>query len=115
MPRPKQYPSLISLISGKWTIPIIGVLRQGTLRYSAIGKAVPDITQRALTLTLRNLERSGMVARKVCLTIPPQVDYKLTPLGLELLEVTETIAEWAEKHSKEIKRAQKVYDKLIEE
>lgn len=73
------------IISGKWTMPIICVLQKDTLRYNAIEKALPSITQRALTITLRKLERNGMLDRYVYPSVPPQVEYKLTPLGLELL------------------------------
>jgi len=88
---------------------VIYALRHGALRYSTVEKALPSVTQRALTNTLRNLERSGMLERRIFPTIPPQVDYKLTPLGLELLELCEILSGWSEKHGTELQRAQKTY------
>lgn len=101
--------SLINLLASKWTIPVICVLQQNTLRYNVIEKATPSISQRALTITLRSLERNGMIERRVYPTIPPQVEYALTPLGLEVLKLCEILSDWEEKHRTEIKRAQKAY------
>ena len=87
------------------------MLQNNILRYSAIEKALPSITQRALTLTLRRLERDGFIYRHIHPVIPPQVEYKLTPLGLNLLELSAAILEWADTHKQEIKRAQRLYDR----
>lgn len=106
---------LTDLLAGKWTVSVIHTLRQGTMRYSAIEKVLPDITQRALTIALRTLERNGMVERRVCPTVPQQVEYKLTPLGLELLNLSELLSDWAEKHEAEIKRAQKTYARHVKD
>ena len=95
----------------KWTLPVVNALQNNILRYSAIEKALPSITQRALTLTLRRLERDGFIYRHVHPVIPPQVEYKLTPLGLDLLELSAAILEWADTHKQEIKRAQRLYDR----
>ena len=89
----------------------MNALQNNILRYSAIEKALPSITQRALTLTLRRLERDGFIYRHVHPVIPPQVEYKLTPLGLDLLELSAAILEWADTHKQEIKRAQRLYDR----
>ena len=104
-----QTQSLLQLIAGKWTTSVIYALRHGALRYSAVEKALPSITQRALTNTLRNLERNGMVERRSYPTIPPQVEYKLTPLGQELFRLCETLSDWAQRHEVEIRQAQKAY------
>jgi len=101
------------IMSGKWTLPVIAVLQQGTLRYSTVQRAIPDITERALTLTLQKLERNGVVIRTSHPTIPPQVEYKLTPLGLGLLELSEMMTDWAKKHANNIKRAQTAYDRSV--
>ncbi|HUB93937.1 MAG TPA: helix-turn-helix domain-containing protein [Verrucomicrobiae bacterium] len=99
----------LDILTGKWTVPVIYTLQQNTLRFSRIEKAIPDITQKSLTDTLRNLERNGMVDRYIYPTVPPQVEYKLTALGLELLELCETMNTWTEKHHEEIARAQRAY------
>lgn len=98
------------LINRKWTLSVVCALEDNTKRYSEIHKIVPDMTQRVLTNTLRNLERSGILHRTVYPVVPPKVEYKLTPLGLALHKATEPIAEWAENNLSEIKRAQKAYD-----
>lgn len=104
---------IVSLLAHKWTLPVVNVLQNNILRYSAIEKALPSITQRALTLTLRRLERDGFIYRHIhpVILIPPQVEYKLTPLGLNLLELSAAILEWADTHKQEIKRAQRLYDR----
>ena len=97
------------LLAGKWTIPVICTLGKGTLRYNAIEKALPSITQRALTIALRNLERSGILDRYVYPSVPPQVEYKLTSLGLELLHHCGTLNIWTKEHEADIQRARKSY------
>ena len=89
---------IVSLLAHKWTLPVVNALQNNILRYSAIEKALPSITQRALTLTLRRLERDGFIYRHVHPVIPPQVEYKLTPLGLDFLELSAAILEWADTH-----------------
>jgi DNA-binding HxlR family transcriptional regulator len=103
------------LMNRKWTLSVICALEADTKRYSEIHKMVPDMTQRVLTNTLRNLERSGILHRTVYPTIPPKVEYKLTPLGLALHKATEPITEWAENNLSEIKRAQTAYDKAAKQ
>lgn len=97
------------LLAGKWTLPIVFALQENTLRYSAIEKALPAITQKSLTDILRKLERNGMLNRYIYPTIPPQVEYKLTPLGLELLELCHSLSDWSVKHYAEITKAQQAY------
>lgn len=107
--RNEQIP--FGLLVNKWTFPVVGVLRQNTMRYNAIEKAIPNITQKSLTDTLRKLERNGMLDRYVYPTVPPQVEYKLTPLGLDLLKLSGVLSDWVDIHEYEIKRAQKSYDR----
>lgn len=111
----KEAEPTVNTLFGKWTMPIVCTLQHDTLRYSAIEKAIPGITQRALTLTLKVLERNGMAERTMYQTIPPQVEYKLTPLGLELLKLCKILSDWTEKHKKEIVRAQKAYGRITRE
>jgi len=102
---------VLEVISSKWALPVICTIQQDTLRYSTIEKGISGITQRALTLALKKLERNGMLERTMYSTIPPQVEYKLTRLGLELLKFCEVMNEWSDKHEAEIKYAQKAYDR----
>jgi DNA-binding HxlR family transcriptional regulator len=105
------YPRLIlNLVASKWTLLVLHAVQRDTKRYSAINRDVDGITQKMLTETLRKLERDGIVKRMVHPIFPPKVEYKLTPLGLELLGVTETIAQWAEDHFDEVKQARHLYD-----
>ena len=108
-----KLPPFLQLMASKWTVPILYELQQDTLRYSAIEKALPGITQRALTNTLRSLERNGLAERKAYPTIPPQVEYKLTRLGLDVLRFCENLSDWVEKHEAEFERVQKAYDRHV--
>lgn len=103
---------VLGLIASKWTILVMHALQQETKRFNEINKEVKGITEKVLTDTLRNLERDGIVKRVIHPVIPPKVEYKLTPLGLKLLNVTETMAQWADNHFKEVERAREEYDSL---
>lgn len=105
----KSHSLIRAVFSSKWTMTVICTLGKDTLRYNAIEKAVPHITQRALTITLRTLERNGMLDRYVYPSVPPQVEYKLTPLGLELLQFCESMDTWTKEHEADIQRARKAY------
>ncbi|MDU9367304.1 winged helix-turn-helix transcriptional regulator [Klebsiella sp. 141203] len=85
----------LSRIGDKWTVLVVYALRDGTLRYSEIRRAVSGISQRMLTLTLKGLERDGIIERTVYPTIPPCVEYKLTELGWSLLGPLQTLLQWA--------------------
>jgi len=102
---------IFDVIGGKWTISIIRALQENTLRFHEIQKALPDTKQKVLTAALRRLERSGIAQRTIYPTVPPQVEYKLTPLGLDLLKLSDFLIEWVAMHEEEIKRAQKSYDR----
>ena len=85
-------------IGDKWTVMVVGVLDDGPMRYNEIQRAVDGISQRMLTLTLKELERDGIVTRTMYPTIPPRVDYTLTPLGKKLMEPLRALYAWAVKH-----------------
>jgi len=85
-------------IGDKWTVLVVGVLEQGPLRYNEIRRAVDGISQRMLTLTLKQLERDGLVTRTMYPTIPPRVDYELTELGKRLMVPLRSLYDWAVKH-----------------
>ena len=85
-------------IGDKWTVLVVGALDQGPLRYNEIRHAVDGISQRMLTLTLKGLERDGLVNRTMFPTIPPRVDYELTELGRKLMGPLRSLYDWAVKH-----------------
>ncbi len=85
----------LSLIGGKWKCLIIWYLSKGTLRFCELKRKLPNITQRMLTLQLRELESSGIVHRKVFAQVPPKVEYSLTASGKELIPVLRSLSTWA--------------------
>ncbi|XXF78748.1 helix-turn-helix domain-containing protein [Myxococcaceae bacterium GXIMD 01537] len=101
---------VLSLVGDKWSVLIVGVLGDGPLRFSELRRAIEGISQRMLTLTLRGLERDGLVTRTVFPTIPPRVDYALTPLGRTLLEPVQALATWAAASRSEIQAARDRFD-----
>jgi DNA-binding HxlR family transcriptional regulator len=82
-------------IGDKWSVQIVAFLRDGPKRFSELRRSIEGISQRMLTLTLRGLERDGLITRSVEATIPPRVDYALTPLGETLLEPIMGLGAWA--------------------
>src|SRR5689334_20127427 len=80
----KALGQIFGRIGDKWTIMVVGVLSHGTMRFNALQRAIPGVSHRMLTITLRGLERDGMVKRMSFATIPPRVDYELTERGISL-------------------------------
>ncbi|MCE4224434.1 helix-turn-helix transcriptional regulator [Methylobacterium sp. C25] len=101
---------VLSRIGDKWSVLIIMSLRSRTMRFSELKRGIDGISQRMLTLTLRNLERDGLVTRTVTPSIPPRVDYELTPMGHSLAEPVEALGTWAFQHIDRIAGAQARYD-----
>lgn len=101
---------LLSRIGDKWTVLVIMLLRGQSRRFSELKRGVDGISQRMLTLTLRNLERDGLVTRTVTPSIPPRVDYELTELGHSLAEPIQALGAWAFQHMAQIDAAQASYD-----
>jgi DNA-binding HxlR family transcriptional regulator len=102
--------TLLSRIGDKWTVLVVTSLGGGSKRFNELRREIPSVSQRMLTLTLRNLERDGLVSRTVTPTIPPRVDYELTPMGHSLLEPVTALADWALNHVEEIHSAQSRFD-----
>jgi DNA-binding HxlR family transcriptional regulator len=102
----------LARIGDKWTVLVVELLciGRGPVRFNEIRRSVPGISQRMLTLTLRGLERDGLVTRTVHPTIPPRVDYELTELGQSLRVPLVAVAEWARAHRSAILDARKVFD-----
>ena len=95
---------------GKWTLTIVTLLRGQTLRFSEIRRGANGISQKTLTVTLRELERDGFVQRTMFATIPPRVDYQLTELGLGLLELADSLRVFTVRHRAEIHAARERFD-----
>ena len=83
-------------LGGKWKLHIVFHLMKGTMRFGALQRAVPNVTQQMLTSQLRELEQDGIVLRKVYAQVPPKVEYSLTPLGEKLRALTEALADWGQ-------------------
>jgi DNA-binding HxlR family transcriptional regulator len=103
----------LDLIADKWTTLVIYLLADGTSRYSELQRAVDGISQKMLTQTLRNLERNGLVHRKVYPEVPPRTEYTLTPLGQTLIEPLSALCAWAERHLPELEKARQKYQQKV--
>ena len=101
---------ILARVGDKWTVLVVGVLGDGPKRFSEIRRALGSISQRMLTLTLRGLERDGLVTRTVFPTIPPRVDYELTKLGRSLLKPVNGLALWARQNRAAIADARRRFD-----
>src|SRR6202163_1072079 len=101
---------VLARVGDKWTVLVVGTLGDGPKRFNELRRALGSISQRMLTLTLRGLERDGLVTRTVFPTIPPRVDYALTKLGRSLLEPVTGLGQWAYEHRAEIESARAKFD-----
>jgi DNA-binding HxlR family transcriptional regulator len=102
--------SVLARVGDKWSVLIIVLLGDGPTRFNEIKRMVGGISQRMLTLTLRGLERDGLVTRTVFPTIPSRVDYELTNLGRSLWQAVEPLGAWARGHVKHIIKARAKFD-----
>ena len=101
---------VLSRVGDKWTILVVSELGNGPKRFNEIRRALGSISQRMLTLTLRGLERDGLVTRTVFPTVPPRVDYELTKLGHSLLEPVSGIGLWERQNRERIQEARRRFD-----
>lgn len=97
---------VIELISGKWKLLILRELMGGTKRFSQLQRSIPGITQKMLTKQLRELERAGLVSRKVYPQVPPRVEYSLTELGKSLEEIFDSMHRWGLRYMEHMKKNQ---------
>ncbi|MGY4159927.1 DNA-binding HxlR family transcriptional regulator [Bradyrhizobium sp. USDA 4461] len=102
--------SVLSRVGDKWSVFVIMMLIDGAKRFNELKRMINGISQRMLTLTLRGLERDGLVTRTVFPTIPPRVDYELTDLGRGLAEPVKALGQWAFTHLPEIEGARQDFD-----
>ena len=101
---------ILDRVADKWSLLVIALLERRTLRFSELRREIDGISQRMLTVTLRQLERDGLVQRTVYPVVPPRVDYQLTPMGSTLHETIQSLVVWTEKHQNEIAAARARYD-----
>jgi DNA-binding HxlR family transcriptional regulator len=97
--------AVVDLLSGKWSVDVLYLLASGTRRYSEVFYEVGEISKKTLTQTLRNLERDGLIDRRVYAEVPPKVEYSLTPLGWSITGPLMTMYEWAAKHLDDVEDA----------
>jgi DNA-binding HxlR family transcriptional regulator len=101
----------LDLIADKLVVAALYVLSHGTRRYGELQREIGDISQRMLTRTLRDLERNGLVDRKVYPVVPPMVEYSLTPLGLTLNQVLKSLCDWSTDNFERVEAARDEYDR----
>ncbi len=95
--------NILSRMSDKWSLLILGILsRNGVMRYKKLNAAIPDISQKMLSSTLKRLEEDKLVNRKMYAEIPPRVEYSLTPIGKDLIPAVKMMVDWALEHFEEI-------------
>jgi len=101
---------VLNRIGDKWSVMVVGMLSRGTLRFNELKRQINGISQRMLTLTLRNLERDGLVTRTIYPEIPPRVEYGLTELGETLKGPINTLWDWSAANHQAIVTARQAYD-----
>lgn len=101
---------VLSRVGDKWSMLIVGILSKEPLRFNELKRRVDGISQRMLTLTLRELERDGLVSRTVTPIMPPSVEYALTKLGHTLLEPVSELIDWTMRNYPQIDKARKAFD-----
>lgn len=105
---------ILNRIGDKWSVLVIGRLSDGVMRFNQLRRAIDGISQRMLTLTLRNLERDGLVTRTLYPEIPPRVEYALTPLGQTLIAPIGALWDWSAEHYEDVVSARSAYDARTE-
>ena len=103
---------ILSLVGDKWSMLIVMYLATGPRRFNQLKRTIGGITQRMLTLNLRKLERHGILSRTVHPTVPPEVEYALTPLGYSLRGPVLSLGLWVLENKPELQRAQRAYDSV---
>jgi DNA-binding HxlR family transcriptional regulator len=116
-PRHKHLPAdcravseVLARVGDKWSVLVVTRLGGGPLRFNELRRSIGGISQRMLTLTLRGLERDGLITRTVFATVPPRVEYALTALGRDLLQPVSALGDWALRNQGKIARARDAFD-----
>jgi DNA-binding HxlR family transcriptional regulator len=104
--------TIIEVLANKWVLYVLGTLNENAapMRFNQLGRSIGGITQKMLTQTLRTLERDGLVRRDVYPTVPPRVEYDLTPLGRQIAQLIDAIGDWAFAHVDQILAARDTFD-----
>ena len=103
---------VLNRVGDKWSMQIVMALSNGSRRFSELKREIDGVSQRMLTLSLRGLERDGLISRHVTPTIPPRVDYELSELGISLREPVKALGQWANEHIDCIRAAQQRFDAI---
>ncbi|WP_426365466.1 winged helix-turn-helix transcriptional regulator [Streptomyces sp. E-08] len=101
---------ILDRVADKWSLLVIALLDRRVLRFTELKREIDGVSQRMLTVTLRQLERDGLVKRTVHPVVPPRVEYELTPLGGTLHTTIRSLVTWTERHQNEIAAAREAYD-----
>lgn len=101
---------ILARIGDKWATLVVILLADGPVRFNELKRRIGVISQRMLTFTLRGLERDGLVTRTVYASVPPKVEYALTPLGVSLLDPISHLSRWAVEHADEMEAAREAFD-----
>ncbi len=101
---------ILERVGEKWSLQVIFHLGAGPQRFTGLKRSIDGVSQRMLTVTLRGLERDGIVSRTMYPVIPPRVEYALTPLGATLLDAVGALVSWADAHLAEVDAARAAYD-----
>lgn len=101
---------VLELVADKWSLYVVAYLGAGPQRFTQLKRGIDGISQRMLTVTLRGLERDGILTRTVHEVMPPHVSYELTPLGSSLLQATAPLIDWSNEHLPELDAARARYD-----
>lgn len=104
---------VLDRIGDKWSVLILKNLEEGPRRFGALKRLIGDISQRMLTQTLRDLQRDGLISRTVYPTVPPSVDYRLTRLGVSLMEPLETLVQWSDRNHAKVRKARTAFDRSM--
>lgn len=102
---------VLDQIGGKWSVQILLAAIRGPVRFTALERSIEGISRRMLTLTLRDLERDGLIIRTVYPTVPPKVEYTATAVAEELFDALCALTDWAERHRATIAAARDAYDR----
>jgi DNA-binding HxlR family transcriptional regulator len=108
--RDQRVRQILDRVGDKWSLLVIGLLGEGDRRFNEIRRRVDGISQRMLAVTLRGLERDGLVTRTVYPTVPPKVEYSLTVMGRTLLSTVCELVEWADQYASDVDTARTRYD-----
>ena len=101
---------ILDRVGDNWSVMVVGTLSKGPMRFNAMMRTIGGVSHRMLTLTLRGLERDGLVKRTVFPTVPPKVEYELTALGSSLIEPLKALAIWAQEHRPAVEAARAKFD-----